>query len=128
MIKHGERPSDHITETSDIPPSPEAVYNHEKHIKDSFLHRLAWKLLLMDAQTIESQTSRRRLRPEEKAEIMSLRKRAESLKLKMVNPDLPNSQLFEAQNHLMTCPKCKQEIKKIRGDLELPVDDLLLKG
>jgi len=123
MIKHGERPSDHITEPNDIPPSPEAVYNKERHIKPSFLHKLAWKSLETDAQRIEGLASRKRLSPEEVAEIMSLKERAKSLKSKIINPNLSNSQFTEMRVHVMKCLECRQKMRKIRGDLlDFPSD------
>jgi|SRR3989344_2659241 len=124
MAKHHEQPSDHITEFSDIPPSPDAVYNSEGHIKDSFLRKLACESLEMDAQRIENLRSRERLTPEQKTEIVNLRERAQFLRSKMVNVGMSDAQFIEMRVHAMRCLECKQEMDKIRGDL--PIDGLPL--
>ena len=122
MDKHREQPSDHVTEWSDIPPSPEAIYDRNRHIKHAFLQKFAWKSLETDIQRIEGRASRKRLSSDEKAEITNLKERAESLRFKMTNVGMSDSQLTGMRVHIMRCPECKQEITKIRGDMDFPVE------
>ena len=81
MERHGEQSSEsrHITEWSDIPPSPEAVFNAKGHIKTSYL------------KLYES------YKKEEK--VMDIRQAAEILR------------------HTSQCPECKENLRKLRGDL-----------
>jgi len=117
---------EHIQEVGDIPPSKDAVYTRDRHIKSSFIRRFALMSLIAQVAKIQSEWSRRRPTQDDKTKIETLSQRIALLEPSISIKGMPNIQYVEIWTHTLNCETCKEEIKKIRGDLpedSLPFDE-----
>lgn len=124
MAKHPEQPSRfrHITDLLDIPRNPEAVFDHEGHIKPSYMSKFVAESLKAKASYIESfLESHRTLNVDEQNQIVQLRKKAEEIEQSsnFSSTGMSDEQFNQMSDHVVRCAQCNQKATKLSGDLPL---------